>query len=227
MFSRHRGWTAHGPSTGTVVPFRAHRRRAVTDVAPRSDDDAPSTGAGPTRGSLLKEEDLRAIEGTYPEGITAVQIVDAFTSRGIKFSEASFRKYVQQGLLPRSRRVGRKGKHRGSQGLYPVEAVRRINAIKKMMAEGLTLEEIRRSFVFFKNSIDEIDRGLDGVLDGFQHELRFRAFGDRRKRELETELTELRRRSEDLLKDMARLGSAVTVAPAGDANSAVPPREGT
>ena len=50
---------------------------------------------------VLDEEELRAIETAHAEGLTAVQIVDAFTSRGIKFSEASFRKYVQQGLLPR------------------------------------------------------------------------------------------------------------------------------
>ena len=176
---------------------------------------------------ILRPDELERIERDYAAGLPARTIVEIFRPRGVRLSEATFRKYVQAGLLPRSKRVGRKGKHRGSQGLYPVEAVRRINAIKKMMAEGLTLEEIRRSFVFFKNSIDEIDRGVDHVLDGFQHELRFRAFGDRRKKELEAELTDLRRRSEDLLKDMARLGSAVTVAPGGDGHSAVPLREGT
>src|SRR5678816_1203457 len=160
LFSRHRGWTAHGPSTGTVVPFRAHRRRAVTDVAPRSDDDAPSTGAGPTRGSLLKEEDLRAIEGTYPEGITAVQIVDAFTSRGIKFSEASFRKYVQQGLLPRSRRVGRKGKHRGSLGVYPSKTVRRINEVKQLMVDGYTIEEIQGQFLLYTDLVEGVAENM-------------------------------------------------------------------
>ena len=87
------------------MPFRAHRRPVLDDVAQRKDDDAPSASASPTsRFAILKEEELRAIEGTYPEGISAVQIVEVFTSRGIKFSEASFRKYVQQGLLPRSRR---------------------------------------------------------------------------------------------------------------------------
>ena len=39
-----------------------------------------------------------------------------------------------------------------------MESVRRINAIKKMMAEGLTLEDIRRSFVFLKNHIDQVER---------------------------------------------------------------------
>src|SRR6476660_2834443 len=133
----------------------------------------------------LDPGELARIESEFARGLSAGAIVEIFRPKGVRLSEATFRKYIQAGLLPRSRRVGRKGKHRGSQGLYPVEAVRRINAIKKMMAEGLTLEEIRRSFVFFKNSIDEIDRGMDEVLDGFQAELRFRTFGDRRKRELE------------------------------------------
>ena len=47
------------------------------------------------------------------------QIVEAFTDAGVRLSEATFRKWVQLGLLPRSRRVGRKGKHQGSLGLYP------------------------------------------------------------------------------------------------------------
>jgi DNA-binding transcriptional MerR regulator len=160
LFSRHRGWDARTSPTGTVVPFRAHRRSAIADVAQRSDDDAPSTGAAPARASLLKEEDLRAIEGTFPHGITAVQIVDAFTSRGIKFSEASFRKYVQQGLLPRSRRVGRKGKHRGSLGVYPSKTVRRINAVKQLMVDGYTIEEIQGQFLLYTDLVEGVGEHL-------------------------------------------------------------------
>src|SRR6185369_9495434 len=125
-------------------------------------------------------------------GLSARAILEIFAPRGVALSEGTFRKYVQAGLLPRSRRVGRKGKHQGSQGLYPVESVRRINAIKKMMAEGLTLEEIRRSFVFFKNSIDEIDRGMDEVLDGFEAELSDRQFGRDRRQALSDELSGVR-----------------------------------
>ena len=160
MFSRHRGWTARTSSTGTVVPFRAHRRPVLADIAQRSDDDAPSASASPARASLLAEEDLRAIEGTYPDGITAVQIVDVFTSRGIKFSEASFRKYVQQGLLPRSRRVGRKGKHRGSLGVYPSKTVRRINAVKQLMVDGYTIEEIQGQFLLYTDLVEGVAEHL-------------------------------------------------------------------
>ncbi|MBX5483869.1 MAG: MerR family transcriptional regulator [Myxococcaceae bacterium] len=162
---------------------------------------------------LLTPEEIERIEREYPAGLSARAILEVFRPRGVALSEATFRKYVQAGLLPRSRRVGRKGKHRGSQGLYPVESVRRINAIKKMMAEGMTLEEIRRSFVFFRNHIDEVERGLDVVLDGFEDQLVDRAFGPDARRELAHRLEELRRRSEELLRDVARLGSAVTARP--------------
>src|SRR6516165_10478880 len=91
---------------------------------------------------MLSDKDLREIERTHPEGLTSKQIVDLFESRGVRFSEATFRKYVQLGLLPRSVRVGRKGKHQGSCGLYPATTARRILAIKKMMAEGHTIEDI-------------------------------------------------------------------------------------
>jgi DNA-binding transcriptional MerR regulator len=159
---------------------------------------------------ILGQGELEKIEESFPAGIPARAILEIFRPKGIRLSEATFRKYVQAGLLPRSRRVGRKGKHRGSQGLYPVEAVRRINAIKKMMAEGLTLEEIRKSYIFFKNHIDEVGHGLDVVLAGFGEELSVKGFGSTRKKQLETQLQGLRRRSEALLRDVQLFGSAVT-----------------
>jgi DNA-binding transcriptional MerR regulator len=89
-----------------------------------------------------------------------VQIVDVFTSRGIKFSEASFRKYVQQGLLPRSRRVGRKGKHRGSLGVYPAKTVRRINQVRQLMADGFTIEEIQGQFLQYTDLVEGVAEHL-------------------------------------------------------------------
>lgn len=159
---------------------------------------------------ILRPDELERIERDYASGLSARVIVDIFKPRGVRLSEATFRKYVQAGLLPRSRRVGRKGKHRGSQGVYPVESVRRINAIKKMMAEGHTLEDIKRSFVFFKNNIDQLGRELHAVLDTFAAELEARGFPDRQRRELERELRELREQSDDLVRDVSRFGSFVT-----------------
>src|SRR3954467_1682319 len=109
---------------------------------------------------LLEEEELAEIERSGPDGLTSRQIVDLFETRGIRFSEATLRKYVQLGLLPRSVRVGRKGKHQGSQGVYPVSVVRQIVTIKRMMAEDRTIEEIQQSFARFKDDIEELERVL-------------------------------------------------------------------
>lgn len=111
---------------------------------------------------------LAEIEATYPEGITTQQIVDIFLSRGEKFTEATFRKYVQLGLLPRSVRVGRKGKHRGSKGLYPVSIIRQIDVIRRLMIQGLTIEEIQREFPFLGGDIDELSRQLKRVFSGIE-----------------------------------------------------------
>jgi len=81
-------------------------------------------------------DEFDALEAEHAGGISAVQIVDFFAPRGVKLAQATFRKYVQLGLLPRSRRVGEKGKHRGSKGLYPASAVRRIHLIKSLMTKG-------------------------------------------------------------------------------------------
>lgn len=160
MFSRDRSFEQDAPVPTNVVPFRARRRGSYTPIAARRDDDAPAAGAAPSRTQLLREEELRAIETAYPEGLTAVQVVDAFTSRGIKFSEASFRKYVQQGLLPRSRRVGRKGKHKGSLGVYPAKTVRRINDVKQLMMDGYTIEEIQGQFLLYTDLVEGVTENL-------------------------------------------------------------------
>src|SRR5262249_47400137 len=120
-----------------IAPPSARTHRAASERhASGPGSSRPRGGSEP---GLISERDLRAIEKEHPDGLTSVQVVDFFTRRGIRFSEATFRKYVQQGLLPRSRRVGRKGKHQGSLGLYPASTVRRINVIKRLQAEDHTI----------------------------------------------------------------------------------------
>jgi DNA-binding transcriptional MerR regulator len=163
--------------------------------------------------SSLGSQEIERIERDFPSGVSAKVILDVFRQKGIRLSEGTFRKYVQAGLLPRSKRIGRKGKHRGSQGLYPVDVVRRISAIKMMMAEGLTLEEIRRSFVFFKNHIDQAHRGLLEILVHFRVEFQSRQVSPQRRRELEAELEALQHRTGELVRDVSRVGSAITALP--------------
>lgn len=118
----------------------------------------------PTRQNLAwSEADLREIEAAHPDGMSVQQIVDAFTARGERLTEATFRKYVQLGLLPRSVRVGRKGKHRGSQGLYPATAVRQIDHIRRLMAQGFTIQEIQQELLFVRGDIEALERQLDRV----------------------------------------------------------------
>jgi DNA-binding transcriptional MerR regulator len=119
-----------------------------------------------TRG--WSEEELDALERAHADGMSVQQIVDAFTMRGARLTEATFRKYVQLGLLPRSVRVGRKGKHRGSQGLYPATAVRQIDHIRRLMSQGFTIEEIQKEFLFVRGDIDALRRQLKRVYQAIE-----------------------------------------------------------
>ena len=158
-----------------------------------------------------ERDDFDALEEEHPQGISAVQIVDFFAPRGVKLAQATFRKYVQLGLLPRSRRVGEKGKHRGSKGLYPASAVRRIHVIKSLMDEGMTLEDIRHSFIFFRGQLDGVERSLDELFAALE-----KAVADKgelrpsRRKELDRLLAESRRHAHQFVKDMERTVSEIT-----------------
>jgi hypothetical protein len=161
-------------------------------------------------GHFLDERALSAVEKAHPEGLSAAQIVEIFVSRGIKLSEATFRKYVQQGLLPRSRRVGRKGKHQGSMGLYPATTVRRVNEIKRMMAESYTIEEIQRSFLRFTGEIEAVERGIAELFTGFQRELRAPEFDAARRKTLTRGIEDARKVADDLIGRIEELERQIT-----------------
>lgn len=215
-------------STGTVVPFRAHRRPVAIAAARRDDDDGASiTSLAPaSRSAALREDELRAIETTYADGITAVQVVEVFTARGIKFSEASFRKYVQQGLLPRSKRVGRKGKHRGSLGVYPAKTIRRINTVKQLMAAGHTIEEIQGQFLLYTDLAEGVAEHLGELITRLTADIAREGRDPAMKKQLERELTEVRREGDQLVDRLGELTRKVaaprteSLHQAGAANSA-------
>lgn len=114
------------------------------------------------------ESELSELEAAHPEGLSTQQVVELYASRGERLSEATFRKYVQLGLLPRSVRVGRKGKHRGSQGLYPVSVVRQIDLIRGLMARGYTIGEIQREFLFLGTDIEGVNRQLGQLMTSIE-----------------------------------------------------------
>ncbi len=174
----------------------------------------------PTSMSLaLTETQVREIEAAHPDGLTSAELVGAFSGAQIKFSEATLRKYVQLGLVPRSRRVGRKGKNLGSRGVYPTRAVRRINTIKRLMAERYTIEEIQSRFLTFKDNIETLDEALSELLKLFEQKV-----GEQPPNRLRTrlggELSSVRDTAEKLLEGVLRLekllvSSAQTSRPRG------------
>ena len=155
--------------------------------------------------SQLVEAELVELEQQHPEGMTLSQVLSAFSERGIHLSEATFRKYVQLGLLGRSRRVGRKGKHQGSLGMYPATTVRRLNTIRQMLGAHYTIEDIQRSFLRFADEIDGLQRVLGGLLDGLGRELESGQFAAERRRAMTRELVAIRKLGGDLVQRIESL----------------------
>jgi DNA-binding transcriptional MerR regulator len=160
---------------------------------------------------ILSPADVARLRRQHAAGITSREVVRLFESRGARLSESTFRKYVQVGLLPRSRRVGRKGKHTGSTGLYPVEVVHRINLIKRMMAEGMTLEEIRGSFVALRSRLDDVQLGFASLVE----ELARKAREHPHRREMESELGRAEREVRQALRRIERVGGRVATVARG------------
>lgn len=162
------------------------------------------------RMDYLARHEIERIERERATGITTGEVVRLFESKGARLSASTFRKYVQMGLLPRSRRVGRKGKHTGSTGLYPVSVVRRVAVIKRMMAAGYTVDDIRGSFVTVRNRFEDVEKGLDELVA----ELARKAREHPRRRHLEAELTRAEREVRRALERLERLGGTVATVPA-------------
>ncbi len=154
---------------------------------------------------FLDHGEIERVERDRAAGITSGEVVRLFEARGARLSAATFRKYVQLGLLPRSRRVGRKGKHTGSTGLYPVSVVRRIAVIKRMMAEGYTVDDIRGSFVTVRNRLEDVEKGLAELVG----ELARKARVHPRRRRYEVELGRAEREARRALRRLEKVGGAV------------------
>jgi hypothetical protein len=119
----------------------------------------------------LTDAILDDIEKAHPEGITSQRIVELLERHAVKFSEATLRKYVQLGLLPRSVRVGRKGKNRGSQGLYPVGIIRQVVEIKRLLNQNYTIDEIRQEYLLLRGEIEQLERSLGDLFNKIESAL--------------------------------------------------------
>src|SRR6188768_1410802 len=112
---------------------------------------------------MIDAETLAQLEKAHGAGLSSVEILDVCARYDVQLSEATLRKYVQLGLLPRSVRVGQKGKHQGSKGVYPVSVVRQILQIKRMMADSYTIEQIQKEFLFMRSDLEQLERTLDSI----------------------------------------------------------------
>jgi DNA-binding transcriptional MerR regulator len=157
----------------------------------------------------LPSRALSEIERANPEGLSSRQILDIFSRHDQRLSEATLRKYVQLGLLPRSRRVGQKGKHRGSRGIYPVEVVRRVAEIRKAMENGETLESLASAAQAVRAKLSLVKVAVRESVEAAERELANGDLDRKARAELRAELKQLNKDARDWVRSMERWTSAV------------------
>jgi len=195
---------------GFMRSERGRRKVAVGgvgEVGPLQASGKPEASGRQKGPEVFTDDELGRIEREHVEGVTSEHVVDLFTRRGLRFTEASLRKYVQLGLLPRSRRVAISGTQRGSQGLYPATIVRRIQHLKSMLVH-YTIEEIQREFLFVRGDIEELEGSLERVFAALASAVKPRGdVHEAHSRAVLRELTEARTVAAEL---MAKLSSVET-----------------
>jgi DNA-binding transcriptional MerR regulator len=162
------------------------------------------------QGDSFSDDELARLEREHPQGLSSDEIVACFTRKGIKFTEATLRKYVQLGLLPRSVRVGLKGRHRGSQGMYPVTIIRRIQRLKAMMSE-FTIEQIQKEFLFVRGDVEELERTLGRIFSAFAMATKSGRDGEVATRAMQKELAEARSLASELVAKITGVETRLTM----------------
>lgn len=158
----------------------------------------------------IEDKELARIEERHPSGLTSADILEVFACHDIPLSEATLRKYVQLGLLPRSVRVGRKGKHQGSQGIYPVSVIRQILNIKAMMAQSYTIEQIQREFLFMRSELEQLELTLASIFDKVERVLRERKAVAGYAQTVARQVSDARELSRDLLARLRTIETRLT-----------------
>jgi DNA-binding transcriptional MerR regulator len=164
------------------------------------------------RAIWIDEAALARIEKHHAAGISSAGILEVFAAHGIALSEATLRKYVQHGLLPRSVRVGRKGKHQGSQGLYPVGVIRQILRIKRMMADDYTLEQIKRDVFFMRSDLQQLEATLHAIFSTLARLLKSRK-GEAHTRGVARDVEEAKHIGRELVARLVAIESRLAEAP--------------
>jgi hypothetical protein len=157
----------------------------------------------------MNEAKVALAEKQFAAGITSAELLNLFASWNVQLSEATLRKYVQLGLLPRSIRVGRKGKHQGSQGVYPFGAVRQILRVKALMAESYTIEEIQRDFFFMRSDMHALEQCMRAIFNTLTTIVR-----DRRRQgyaqDVSRDVEGAREISSELIRNLERIETRLT-----------------
>lgn len=143
----------------------------------------------------------QAFESAHADGASSKDIVEHFEAIGDPISEATFRKYVQLGLLPRSIRVGQKGRGRGSHGVYPRGTATRVLWVRRWMTEGYTIEEIQQEFLLVRDDLDALSQLAEKVFAALKKHTGF----SERDGALAAHLEEARRLKDALMHELTKL----------------------
>jgi hypothetical protein len=165
---------------------------------------------------FVPSDACRDFDRAHPDGAMCQAILDFFGTHGVAISEATFRRYVKLGLVPRSVRIGRKGKHRGSCGLYPVGTAAQVNEIRRLTHGDVTIDDLVNSHFLFQKEIASADRQLAGIFDAMAASIANASVTSSERAALSAEERALRKLSRDLLKRLGALGTRISpIRPSG------------
>ena len=165
----------------------------------------------PTNVEGIIEADVVELERRHADGISSPTIVTFLETHGVKFSESTLRKYVQLGLLPHSVRIGRKGKHKGSQGQYPISIVRQILEIKRLLGENKTIEEIRQDYLLLRGDIEALEHKLKQLFEGIEGALGQRSDDETTAEYLRRDMRDARSAADGLVERLRALEERLSV----------------
>ena len=93
--------------------------------------------------------------------------------------------------------------------MYPATIVRQVTAIKGMMAEGMTIEQIQRSWLRFRPRIEALESDIADLLDEMRLELEEPHFDDGRRARLTEDMQRARTDAQELIERLQELEQAV------------------